>query len=49
MTVKELMSNLSNVNPDAEVVLVDVDFNSYTIEEHEDFGDGEEVTIYIAQ
>lgn len=49
MTVGELIDRLKNVNPDADVVLVDVDFNSYGTEEHEFSGDGEEVTIYISQ
>lgn len=49
MTVQELIDNLKNVNPDAEVTFSDVDFNTYYIDDGEDFADGVEVTIYICE
>jgi hypothetical protein len=51
MTKSELEHRLSKIDdPDAEVVFVDVDFNSYYIEDNEDFMcNGNDITIYIAQ
>lgn len=48
MTVQELIDRLKNVNPDADIVLVNVNFDSYTIEDNS-FTENcdEEVTIYI--